>query len=421
MTRRVHVHVPASTSNLGGGFDCVGVAVDRWLSLTARLDPASPVDVRITRAGTLANLAATLDEDRIIVGFRAACAYAGRPAPRGLLVRAKSTIPVARGLGSSAAATVAGAIAANALLDLGLDDLAITTIASRLEGHPDNVAPAVFGGATLAIASPDVAGSSATIVRTLSVAPEIALVLAVPKLTVETVRARAALPPVVPHEVAARAAALGAALVQGLASADATLLAAALDDVLHVPYRRHLVPGFDAVVDAARGAGAFGATLSGSGAAIIAIAPRPLASFVGGAMSSAWSDVGVEAEAFESHTPARGYRLRVAAERTQPLDHDTPSSMRRHIMPITLHLPAVLAKLADRQAIETRGATVGEAVANIAGRYPALAPRLRDEAGNPYPFVTFYLNDEDIRFQGGFDAPLADGDELTIVPAIAGG
>jgi molybdopterin converting factor small subunit len=90
-------------------------------------------------------------------------------------------------------------------------------------------------------------------------------------------------------------------------------------------------------------------------------------------------------------------------------------------MSVTLHLPAVLAKLADSRAIETDGATVGEAIAGVAARYPSLAPRLRDDHGNPYAFVTFYLNDEDIRFHGGFGAALADGDELTVVPAIAGG
>ena len=90
-------------------------------------------------------------------------------------------------------------------------------------------------------------------------------------------------------------------------------------------------------------------------------------------------------------------------------------------MSITLHLPTVLAKLADGRVIEAEGETVGDAIAQVAARFPALAPRLRDDAGNPYPFVTFYLNDEDIRFRGGFDAPLSDGDELTIVPAIAGG
>ena len=90
-------------------------------------------------------------------------------------------------------------------------------------------------------------------------------------------------------------------------------------------------------------------------------------------------------------------------------------------MSVTLLLPTVLAKLADGQELEASGATVGEVIADVAQRFPALAPRLRDEAGNPYPFVTFYLNDEDIRFSGGFNTPVGDGDELTVVPAIAGG
>lgn len=90
-------------------------------------------------------------------------------------------------------------------------------------------------------------------------------------------------------------------------------------------------------------------------------------------------------------------------------------------MSITLLLPTVLAKLADGQELEASGATVGDVIADVAVRFPALAPRLRDEAGNPYPYVTFYLNDEDIRFSSGFATPVADGDELTVVPAIAGG
>lgn len=408
MSRRVHVRVPASTSNVGGGFDCVGIAVDRWLSVAVTLD-LSRDDVCITREGTLCELDATPDEDRIIVGFRAACRHARTRAPRGLRVRAKSAIPVARGLGSSAAATVAGAVAANALLDLALDDEAIAGIAAAVEGHPDNVAPAVFGGATLALSA---SGSKGLTVRPLTVSTELALILAVPDFPVETTRARALLPSTVSHPIASRAAALGAALVHGLATGDAGLLAAALDDVLHVPYRRQLVRGFDAVVSAARDAGAYGATLSGSGSTIAAVAPRTFAMAVCHAMRSAWRDAGVDAQAFESHTPARGYALRT-------LSHSLPK--RSPLMPVTLHLPTVLAKLADGKAIETRGSTVGEAVADVAARYPSLAPRLRDDTGKPYPFVTFYLNDEDIRFHGGFEAPLADGDELTVVPAIAGG
>jgi molybdopterin converting factor small subunit len=91
-------------------------------------------------------------------------------------------------------------------------------------------------------------------------------------------------------------------------------------------------------------------------------------------------------------------------------------------MSVTLQLPVVLSKLANgERALHAHGTTVGEAVADVAGRYPQLAPRLRDEQGQPYAFVTFYLNDEDIRFVGGFGATVRDGDEIIIVPAIAGG
>jgi molybdopterin converting factor small subunit len=90
-------------------------------------------------------------------------------------------------------------------------------------------------------------------------------------------------------------------------------------------------------------------------------------------------------------------------------------------MPVTLFLPAVLARLADGNAIASTGATVGEVVGDVATRYPGLGARLRNADGLPYPFVTFYLNDEDIRFHGGFNAVVSDGDEVTVVPAIAGG
>lgn len=91
-------------------------------------------------------------------------------------------------------------------------------------------------------------------------------------------------------------------------------------------------------------------------------------------------------------------------------------------MSITLHLPSVLAAHAGgARTIEASGRTVGEAVADVAARFPTLGPRLRDGDGNPYPFVVFYVNDEDVRFRGGFAAPVQDGDEVTIIPAIAGG
>ncbi len=91
-------------------------------------------------------------------------------------------------------------------------------------------------------------------------------------------------------------------------------------------------------------------------------------------------------------------------------------------MTVTLALPTVLAKFAGgSRKLDASGTTLGEVVADVAGRFPELAPRLRDESGEPYPFVTFYLNDDDARFAGGFSAVVSDGDEIIIVPAIAGG
>ena len=91
-------------------------------------------------------------------------------------------------------------------------------------------------------------------------------------------------------------------------------------------------------------------------------------------------------------------------------------------MPVTLTLPAVLARLADdRRRHDVTGATVGEAIGDAAGRFAALAARLRDAAGEPYAFVTIYLNDEDVRLGGGFSTPVRDGDEIVVVPAVAGG
>jgi sulfur-carrier protein len=91
-------------------------------------------------------------------------------------------------------------------------------------------------------------------------------------------------------------------------------------------------------------------------------------------------------------------------------------------MPLTISLPSVLSRLADgHRAVPADGTTVGEAVTNLTRQFPSLAPRLVDEQGAPYAFVTYYLNDEDIRFAGGFSAPVCDGDELTIVSAVAGG
>ncbi len=301
MSHSVRIGVPASTSNLGAGFDCVGVAVDRWLNVTARIDSGLR-GVRISRSGTLAALAIDDADDKLVAGFRVACRRGRRDVPEGIAFDATSTIPVGRGLGSSASATLAGALAANALLGLGLTERAIALACAEVEGHPDNVVPSLFGGARLALTGAD----GALLIAPLHVHESLALVFAIPDFAVETVHARSVLPATVTHRTATRAAALGASLVQGLATAHEGLLSAALDDVLHVPFRRALVEGYDAVARAARRAGAFGATLSGSGSTVLAIAPTERADAVGAQMVATWKAVKVNAESLVNPSSVAG-------------------------------------------------------------------------------------------------------------------
>jgi len=296
------VRVPATSSNLGAGFDCVGIALDlgRWLTASVSLE-AQGGGVRIRRAGRLAALTLPPEEDLLTRGFRGACAAAAKPVPGGVTIDAVSEIPVGCGLGSSAAAIVAGALLADAALGLGLARERIVEIAAGIEGHPDNVAAAVYGGAVLSLRTPAGLRTAA-----LAVAPELVFLLAVPPFPSDTRAARAALPASLPHAEAVLAASRAAALVQGLATGDADLLGAGLDDVLHVPYRRARIPGYDAVVAAARAAGAYGATLSGAGSAILAIARRERAGAVGAALLAAWRGAGVEAELLRCEELAGG-------------------------------------------------------------------------------------------------------------------
>ena len=176
------------------------------------------------------------------------------------------------------------------------------------------MAPAIYGGAVLAVPGPE----GRLTVAPLDVHASLVFVFAVPDFAVETEQARAALPSSVSHRTAATAAAKAAALVAGLARADAQLLAAALDDVLHAPHRRSLVRGYDAVTAAARAAGAFGATLSGSGSSILAVTPAAAARAVATTMARVWGALDVTAETFVIERPASRYDVTSLPQETVP-------------------------------------------------------------------------------------------------------
>ena len=204
------VRIPASTSNLGAGFDCVGVAIARWLDARVevdgeRVDDGAP-EVSIARGGTLGALDAVPPHaDHLFRGFALACARAGVLLPARVAFEARSDIPVARGLGSSAAALVAGAALAVEALALPLAPADVAAIAAAQEGHGDNAGPCTLGGAVLAI-DRGAAHADRFAFRRLALHPDVALVFAVPDFVLETRAMRAALPPTLPYATGVAAA-----------------------------------------------------------------------------------------------------------------------------------------------------------------------------------------------------------------------
>jgi len=265
----VLVRVPASTSNLGAGFDCVGLALDLWL--TARLIPGpGPAQYHGTLAG--------LDPGRdLIARLLEAAGLAGS-----WHLEVESQIPVGKGLGSSGAAVVAGLVLADLARGAAVNRERILERASALEGHPDNVGPAIYGGLFLA-SRPG---------RRLTLHPAVAIALAVPERGVETHAARARLPREVPRELAIQQAARAAALVLGLTQGEPDLIAFGMEDLLAVPHRRDLIPGFEDAVAAGHQAGAYGVTISGAGSALLGLCPPEAAPRVASAMAEALDRAG---------------------------------------------------------------------------------------------------------------------------------
>lgn len=265
------VRVPGSSANLGPGFDSFAVALP--LLAEFELRPARAWSVSADSDGVPSG------EDNLFAIAARAVATAARQSLTPQHVEQHSRIPVARGLGSSAAAIVGGAVAANVLLGEPLDRGSLLRVATEVEGHADNVAAALYGGLTIAIPEPD--GPVATRIafpRTWRVC------VFVPGAPLSTHTARAVLSAEVSRADAVFNLAHAAALVAAVLRSDGALLSLAMRDRLHQPARTAIVPALAEVIEAARGAGAFGAALSGAGPSIVAIAPVRLAARVCSAM-----------------------------------------------------------------------------------------------------------------------------------------
>lgn len=264
----IRVTVPGSTSNLGSGFDCVGLALDRYLVATFEPGDTMSVDHLGTLAGVEGDdLVATILADHDV---------------RGTLTL-DSTIPVGRGLGSSAAATIAALAIIAAVEGESFDYGEFLREATDLEGHPDNAAPAILGGLVAVVSD----GERMHALQ-MHLSEAIGWVYAAPHALVSTKAARQALPAHVPHLVATRSVARSVALMEGLAEADPELLRIGFGDELHVPYRIGMIPGGAHAIEAALGAGAWAATISGSGSGLIAACERGSEPRVLAAMSHAF-------------------------------------------------------------------------------------------------------------------------------------
>jgi homoserine kinase len=252
MPDAVSVRVPATSANLGAGFDCLGLALDLW----------STVTVSHRRGG---------EEDPLgrmaLAAARRFYEEAGQPVPVDLAASYDGDIPIARGLGASAIARAGGLVAANVLAGSPLSDERLLELGTELEGHPDNVAPALFGGFQVAIAD------DGRVLHTRAPIPAgLKAVLFVPELRMPTRESRKLLPSHLTRGDAVHNASRAALLVAAFAAARFDLLDAAVDDRLHQPARSKLFPAMYSIFDAAKAAGAHCAYLSGGGSTLCALA-----------------------------------------------------------------------------------------------------------------------------------------------------
>lgn len=275
------VHVPASSANLGPGFDCLGMALDRWMRVD--VTPSAGTTVKTVGEYDLLGGANLIIEAMHVTAQQLGCALPGCE------MRVVSDIPVARGLGSSASASVAGIRATFELLGMPPDDALMTDIGGQMEGHADNISASVMGGVTASTLTPH-GYVAVTLAHELPWVP----VVFIPHSHSMTQEARGILPTAISIPDAAANIGRAVLLSHAIHARRADLLTAAMTDTLHQPYRARIFPHLIPVIAAAIANGAHGAALSGAGPTVLALADHAVASSVAEAMVGAARDCGVE-------------------------------------------------------------------------------------------------------------------------------
>ncbi|AFY73982.1 homoserine kinase [Synechococcus sp. PCC 7502] len=280
------VAVPATTGNLGAGFDCLGAA----LSLYNRFEFALASELEIKASGVYGKSVARDESNLIYTSLVKFFKYIDRPIPA-LSLNIEANIPMARGLGSSATAIVGGIVGGNLLAGSPCTQRQLLDLAIAIEGHPDNVAAAMLGGCQLSATRLD--GSWE--ICAIAWHPEVAIAVAIPNFELSTSEARAVLPQTVPMADAIFNASHLAFLTQALTKGNPQWLQTALQDRLHQPYRESLIVGLKEVEKAAIAFGAYGMVVSGAGPTLLAIGhPRNIEGIANG-MVKAWQSVNIVA------------------------------------------------------------------------------------------------------------------------------
>ena len=283
----VIVKVPATSANCGPGFDCLGVACTLYNTFTYEVIK-SGLELLIDGEGHDV-LTATSNNLAFVSFFKVWNKITDQEI--GLKIHMRNNIPLSRGLGSSSTAIVAGLVAANEMTGNTLTKDELVGMATEIEGHPDNVAPALLGGFTISYMVDKIAHSFCFVP-----AKKFKLVAVVPAMPLSTARARAAIPSQVPHGDAVFNASRAALLIGSLMSGEYKYLPAALEDKLHQPYRAELIPGMHEAFAAAKAKGAYNAIISGAGSTIMAYAPvTSNTDEIGRAMVEALASKGMEA------------------------------------------------------------------------------------------------------------------------------
>jgi homoserine kinase len=296
------VTVPATTANLGVGFDCLGAALSLYNQFEFTL-VATADDLIITVEGVEADRVSTDASNLIYRSFLKLYQHIQQTPPK-IAIHIKLGVPLSRGLGSSATAIVGGLLGANQLAQNPLNPSEIRDLAIAIEGHPDNVVPALLGNCQLSVGE---AGN-------WQIAPipwhqEIIPVVAIPNFELSTAEARGVLPSEYSRGDAIFNISRMGLLLRALATNNGEWLSIALEDRIHQPYRQQLIQGYDAVKAAAIAAGAYGMVISGAGPTLLALCDRTKVGNVTTAMSQAWAEMGITAEVRSLNLDTMGARI----------------------------------------------------------------------------------------------------------------